>query len=340
MPQVRIFLPTYRRPLLLKRAVASLQAQTFSDWVAELHNDAPDDDYPARLLAEINDSRFCYHPHSRNLGGTATFNLFFRATSEPFYAMLEDDNAWEPDFLATMLGVAARHPDVTVFWANQSIWQEEEPGSLRDLHRTVHPGTAAEPPRRMDWGQPAQICGALHSHGSALFRSRPGDDFSTPAIPIALVEAFRERLFPYPLVFVPQPLARFTVTRTTARSTDHAEWAELQMMLAATFLKHARFPRGEIAQLFADFRGRRPPTTSTLLFVAITDAACRSLLRATHPIDWLRLLRGALRRPGVPWRLLNSRRRHSDWWSFLDHHTAARFSAHRGTGCPLRGDCL
>ena len=340
MPQVRIFLPTYRRPALLERAVASLRAQTFTDWVAELHNDAPDDDRPARLLAGINDSRLRYHPHPHNLGGTASFNLFFRATPEPFYAMLEDDNAWEPDFLATMLEVAAHHPDVTVFWANQSIWQEEDPGTLRDLQRTVHPATIAEPPRRMDWGQPAQIFGALHSHGSALFRSRPGDDFSTPPIPISLVEAFRERLFPYPLVFVPQPLARFTVTRTTARSTDHAEWAELQTMLAATFFKYARFSVGEIARLLADCRSRRPPATSALLFAGLTDPACRQLLRAAHPIDWLRLLRGALRRPGVPGRLVNSRRRHRNWWSFLDRHTAARFAAHRGTQCPLRGEPL
>jgi glycosyltransferase involved in cell wall biosynthesis len=340
MATVRVFLPTYRRPALLERAVASLRAQTFTDWVGELHNDAPDDERPARLLAELNDPRLSYHPHPRNLGGTATFNLFFRATPEPFYAMLEDDNAWEPHFLATMLGVAERHPDVTVFWTNQSIWQEEEPGSVRDLHRTVHPATATEPPRRVDWGQPAQICGALHSHGSALLRSRPGDDFSTPLIPISLVEAFRERLFPYPLVFVPQPLARFTVTRTTARSTDHAEWAELQMMLAATFLKYAPFTREEIARLYADFRSRRPPTTSALLFAGLTDPACRPLLRAAHPIDWLRLLRGALRRPGVPGRLLQSRRRHSDWWSFLDRHTAARFSAQRGTQCPPWGNPL
>ena len=51
MASLRIFLLTYRRPALLRRALASLLAQTFTDWTCELHNDAPDDDAPRAILA-------------------------------------------------------------------------------------------------------------------------------------------------------------------------------------------------------------------------------------------------------------------------------------------------
>ena len=336
MATVRIFLPTYRRSRLLERAIASLRAQSFSDWTCEVHNDAPDDDAPAAVVARLGDARFTYRRHPRNLGGTATFNLFFRATPEPFYAMLEDDNAWEPAFLETMLAVAVHHPDVTVFWSNQSVWQEEADGEVRFTGRTVHPFQPGDAPRRIDWGHPAQILGAVHSHGSALFRSRPGDDFSTPAVPIALVEGFRERRFPYPLVFVPRPLAQFTITRATARSQDRAEWAVVQTMLAATYLKHANLTATEQATLWQRARDQQPPATGTLFLAAFAEPACRPGLRHARAGDWMRWTRGAIRHPGVLPRVLRSRRRHADWWDFLDRATAEQFQRSRNTTGPQK----
>ena len=43
MTAIRVYLLTCRRPELLRRALRSLVAQTFTDWVCEVHNDAPDD---------------------------------------------------------------------------------------------------------------------------------------------------------------------------------------------------------------------------------------------------------------------------------------------------------
>jgi glycosyltransferase involved in cell wall biosynthesis len=327
--RVRVFLPTYRRPRLLERAIASLRAQTTSDWICELHNDAPDDGGPGEILQRLGDPRFEYHRHERNLGGTATFNLFFRATPEPFYAMLEDDNAWEPDFLTRMMTVAADHRDATVFWCNQSVWDEESDGSVRSTGKTVHPVPTDSSAQRVLWGQPEQIFGAVHANGAALFRSRAGDDFATPDVPIALVEAFRERLFPYPIVYVPTPLAQFTRTRRSARSQDRGEWAIVQTMLVATFLKHARYSEAQVAALWSEARRREPPLTGTLLLATFMEPSCRALRRHARTIDWLRLMRGMLRRPGLFPRVVRSRRQHVEWWEFLDEATATRFAASR-----------
>ncbi|MDO8541020.1 MAG: glycosyltransferase [Opitutaceae bacterium] len=326
---MRVFVPTFRRLRLLERALASLRAQKLTDWICEVHNDAPDDPAPAELVARLADARISYRPHPRNLGGTETFNLFFRAASEPFYAMLEDDNAWQPDFLRTMLSVAREHPDVTVFWSNQRVWQEERDGVVRDTGRFVHPDATDAQPRRIQWGQPAQMCGALHAHSAALFRSRAGNEFRTPNVPIAVVEPFRERLLPHPMVFVPQPLADFTQTQTTARSGDRGEWAVVQTMLAATFLRHASYPTGQICQIFRHARSRRPPTTSTLLMASLMDPACRALRAHAHAVDWLRLARSSARWPRILPRVLRSRREHADWWEFLDRATAVRFAEQR-----------
>lgn len=333
MATVRVFLPTYRRRILLQRAVASLRAQSFQDWVCEIHNDDPNDESPHRLLSELNDPRFQLITHERNLGGTATFNLFFKPTAEPFYAMLEDDNWWEPAFLATMMATAVAHAEVTVFWANLRLWQEMPDGSFRDTGRTAWP-TEGKSRKSFAWGQPAQILGALHSHGAALIRSRAGDDFTTPDVPIAAVEPFRERALPHPIMLVTAPLANFSITLQTARSRDYSEWGEVQNVLAATFLKYAELDAAATSKLWRDARAKSPASTSVLIAAALVERSCRAQLRHSQAIDWLRWFVSSCRRPISLWRILRSRSRHPEWWDYLDSHSAARFKekSHRDVG--------
>src|SRR5262245_17316131 len=113
---VRVFVPTYRRPSLLPRALDSLRAQTFADWTCEVHNDDPGDRFPAELVRVLRDPRIELRCHERMLGAVATFNLLYRPTAEPFSSLLEDDNWWEADFLDTMVREMRARPDVTVAW--------------------------------------------------------------------------------------------------------------------------------------------------------------------------------------------------------------------------------
>lgn len=334
MATVRIYLPTYRRERLLKRAVESLLCQTFSDWICEIHDDDPTDGSARSLVDRLSDPRFVLDHHPRNLGGTATFNLFFHPTREPFYSILEDDNWWEPDFLMTMLDAARVFPGAGVFWANMRIWQEWPDGSWHDTGRLVHPMPQDSSPRSVAWGQPSQLHSALHSNGAALFRSAPGHDYAIPDVPFSVIEMFRERLFPFPLVFVPRPLANFSLTISTERSNDRGEWAAMQSMLAATFLKHAGYGDEQFEALWAHARAQRPPTTSVLLLASFLDPSCSGLRRHARRRDWLLLVRGALRRPWVLRRALRVRRQYPKFWDFLDHATAVRFAESRRNPYP------
>src|SRR5437868_6306970 len=121
---VRVFVPTFRRGLLLERALESLRGQYFSDWVCEVHNDDPTDTFPEELVRRIGDCRIELRQHSVNLGATRTFNLFFCQTLEPFLSILEDDNWWAPEFLEKMIEALSSYPEVTLSWCNQKIWQE------------------------------------------------------------------------------------------------------------------------------------------------------------------------------------------------------------------------
>ena len=325
---VRVFVPTYHRAKLLRRALESVRRQTFSSWVCEVHNDAPDDPSPTQVVAGLNDPRITCVTHPRNLGGTATFNLFFRPTREPFYAVLEDDNAWAPDFLARLLAHAERNPDITIFWCNQRIAREIDDGEVEDTGTLVHADKGE--PRRVEWGQHGQIFGALHAQSALLVRSRGTADFATPGVPIAVIESFRERLFPHPMLFIPEPLADFTVTRRTARSNDPQEWATLQTMLAATFLTHAGFDRETLKRLWRTCRAQRPPATNSLLLAALVEPACRPLRQYAAPLDWLRLAKSLLAHRHQLRVIRESRQRHADWWEYLERATSAQFAAAAG----------
>lgn len=326
MATVRIYLPTYRRPAMLARALRSLRAQTFPDWICEVHNDAPDDPGPGQLVRATRDNRFVIVEHERNLGGTAAFNLFFHPTQEPFYTLHEDDNWWEPDFLTSMLETAARFPAVTVFWSNMRIWQEVADGTIRDTGGHVWPETSGAP-RLMPWGHPRQLFGAMHSNGAALFRSHPGQSFVTPSVPFNLMEMFRERMLPHPLVFHPRPLAHFLLTRDSERARDPREWALLQTMLLATFLKHAPAGTTHTRELWQEARASMPPRTTILLLAALVEPKCRALLPSARLLDWFRFARGMIRRPGILRTVLSSRREHADWWTFLDDCTRRQFQS-------------
>lgn len=331
---VRVFVPTYRRSALLRRALASLRAQTFGAWVCEVHNDDPHDDAPAAIVSELGDPRIVLVRHERNLGALDTFNLFFRAAPEPYYSLLEDDNAWEPDFLLVLTRALQEHPQATVAWCNQRVWREEVDGSWTITGETVRP---LEPglPRLIPWGAPEQALGGLHANGAMLVRSRPGEHFVVRGVPFTGIEAARERLFPHPMVYVPQPLARFAMTRESARSRDLPRWLAFQTILLATFVRHAGLDAAGRAALLAHYRRGTPPPTTAFFCAALACRECRPFLALLQPREWWRLGRAATRRPLSWWRATQARRLYPEWWKQLDRATAARFAEARVASAAL-----
>ncbi len=325
MPRVRVFLCTYRRPLLLRRALASLLAQTCTDWICELHNDAPGDDSPRLVLDDLapGDPRFIYCPHERNWGAVATFNHAHAGAPEPFFSLLEDDNWWEPVFLTRMLAVLAKCPAAEIAWANMRIWRETSSG-WDDTGRTIWP-VVSRSHLSIAWPQLLQFDTPLQSHGAHLARTAAtsGARLQTPPmLPVDVVENFRERSFRYPVFLVPEPLANFSLTLGTARSPDPRVWIRLQTLLGAAFLRHVNLAPAEQAALWASRRAAIPPATPALFFAGLVQPTSGWLAHATLA-DWLRFLRGCVRHPHAMLAALMARRQHPELWHWIDQATAA-----------------
>lgn len=338
MARVRVFIPTYRRGALLRRALESLRRQTWQDWEGVIHNDDPHDPAPGALVASLQDPRLRLHQHPSNLGPVETFNLGFTEsmTGASYFSLLEDDNTWYPNFLDTMVGVLERFPHASLAWCNQRIWQESPSGEWEDTGTRVHPeghsldGSPLTEPEVVPWGHFSQAMGARMANGAMVMRvlSR---SLRTPAIPFTGMEAVRERAIPHPLLYVPQTLATYSRTHKTARSRDGHTWGALQTLLLGTYYRHARLTPENRVHFWNYLRSQTPPPTNLALHAAFSCPGCSSLLRGARGGDWLRYLKTWIGRPRGAWTCVRARVRYPEWWHVLDQITAERFTESQRT---------
>ena len=328
MPIVRIYLLTYRRNHLLPRALASLLAQTHTDWVCELHNDDPTDEFPATLVAQTGDPRVRYVRHETNLGGNRSFNLVFQPCGEQYVALLEDDNWWEPTFLDKLVVLLETNPGVDVAWANMHIWRENPDQSWTQTGRTIWPAAEFTGPTLFAWPHPRHLDSLVHSNGSALIRNRRLTDLIVPPeTPLLAMEPIRERGMHFPLLFHPEPLVNFAWTQSTHRESSAILSAQMKALLTATYLRHARLDANGWRQLAE--RARQPPANELagMLIAAHLVGLAPPLARHIRLAEWPRIIASWMRHFTISRRLLRSRRDHRAIFDYLNLHTARRFAA-------------
>jgi hypothetical protein len=312
---VRIYLLTYRRPHLLERALTSLLAQTFRDWVCEVHNDAPDDPEPATIVELLREPRIQYFQHQNNLGPVRSFNLAYEGGPEPLLSILEDDNWWEPQFLETAVEALAANPDANVVWSNMRIWTENPDRSWSDTGTTIWRIADDNTPAAFSWPNPVQATDAIHSQGAMVARSAVSRCALVPEqTSVSIIEHLRERLLPGRWLLLKVPLANFAVTRQTARSSNRGEWACAQALVAASYFEGSKPSPHVIAGIWQTLRNARPPSTGALFVVALSGISSIAILRHSTIRDWTRFVAGAIRHPIVLARALRYRQRWPDVW--------------------------
>jgi glycosyltransferase involved in cell wall biosynthesis len=324
--QIRVYVVTYRRPHLLERALRSLVAQTHSAWVAEVLNDDPDDPRVAALIAEIADPRVTLSSPPQHRGGTGNFNYAFRTVPEPFAAILEDDNWWEPEFLATMLDAFARNPDISLACGNERLWREQADGTWRDSERTIWPITSGE--KRFDWNILDKCGVAKICNSSMVFRTARSEAWQTPAsIPIDVTEHFRERAVPHPILLVMAPLVNYGDTLVTHRSKARSVWASYQLLLVGSvFALTAPDRRPGLADdLWRKAHEQSPLLSSTLLAAGAFIPEARELWRRAGMRDRIVFYLRASRRPLTTLALYRVRARHWAEWEWLHKGAFADF---------------
>ncbi len=100
-PAVAIITRTMDRPMFLERALKSVAAQTFQDYVHVVVNDGGDND-PVRATIErtnCDQARIRLVDAVKNRGMEAASNLAIRNADSDYVIIHDDDDSWEPEFL-------------------------------------------------------------------------------------------------------------------------------------------------------------------------------------------------------------------------------------------------
>ena len=112
IPQISVILPVYNRRALIKRAIASVFAQTCRDWELLILDDGSTDGVEDDLLPMVLDNpALRYHKHARR-GVAATRNLGILAAAGSYITFIDSDDEYKPEHLALRLRYMREHPEV------------------------------------------------------------------------------------------------------------------------------------------------------------------------------------------------------------------------------------
>lgn len=119
MPAVSVIMPAYNVEQYLPAAAYSALHQSFGDLEVLIANDGSTD-----RTGEIAEEIRSRHPdrvrvvHLENAGPATARDAAMAVSSGEFFALLDSDDVWDPDFLARQMAIFARNPTISLVTGN------------------------------------------------------------------------------------------------------------------------------------------------------------------------------------------------------------------------------
>jgi glycosyltransferase involved in cell wall biosynthesis len=173
-PLVSVVVPTYNRTTYLETALASAVRQTYRNLEILVADDASREDVFGAVIAKFAaDPRIKYHRNPSNLGmGMNTWQALARASGK-YVANLHDDDAWEPDFLTSLVPPLENDDSLSVAFCDHHVV---------DQHGTLDAAASDASTRR--WRRDRLVRGTL--------RPFTEEALIWQAVPAAMAAVFRK----------------------------------------------------------------------------------------------------------------------------------------------------
>jgi glycosyltransferase involved in cell wall biosynthesis len=138
--KVSVIIPTFNRRELLREAVASVRAQTYSDYEIIVSDDGSTDGTALDYERASSDLTFLGLPHT-GLPGSVR-NAGMEAARGEFIAFLDSDDTWKPDKLAQHMEALEKSPDIALVCSNATMQRAGSQDRPYHLKRIVVDGPA------------------------------------------------------------------------------------------------------------------------------------------------------------------------------------------------------
>ena len=119
-PAVTVVIPAYNSAHYISQTLDSIKAQTFSDYEVIVVNDGSEDRVELERAIASHALPVIYLSQE-NKGVSAARNAAIRIARGEFYAQIDADDQWLPNYLEVQLGILKRQPDVTLVYPNATI---------------------------------------------------------------------------------------------------------------------------------------------------------------------------------------------------------------------------
>lgn len=119
-PAVTVVIPAYNSAQYIEDSLDSIKDQNFTDYEVIVVNDGSRDREELERILESHPLPVTYISQE-NKGVSAARNAAIRVARGEFYAQLDADDQWTPDYLEVQLGILKNNPDVTLVYPNATV---------------------------------------------------------------------------------------------------------------------------------------------------------------------------------------------------------------------------
>jgi glycosyltransferase involved in cell wall biosynthesis len=322
MSRVTVCIPTYARPRWLAGAIESVLAQSYEDFLLEIHDDATPGPAIREIVARYDDPRLRFVEHAANAGIVGNFSRSLLGSRTEYVLQLGDDDEMHPDLLALTVEALDRFPSAGVAHTGLDLIDEDGEVTHAGCDWT---GDGGKPPLEsgQEFLRASMVYGCRICSSTALIRRSavPTGAFLQEDFPPFDFACWLRMAVSWDFAFVPRALCRYRMHRhshsaglSKLTSDGYAQDLEMLDAVHAVKLRHIAATGGSRELIRLARRGR---ARSVLLDIRRDTVPARRLgptLRglahgvrvepalALHPHAWM-LLAGSIVGPRAVARL-------------------------------------
>lgn len=138
-PKLAIITRTKDRPLFLKRAIESVESQTYDDYVHVIFNDGGDKKKLEELVGGYGNPRRKVIHSPKHIGLVRALNQAIKAVDSKYVTILDDDDSWPPERLEKTVNYLEESEDKAVVVRMDIIIEKLEKDQIVFVSQHPHP---------------------------------------------------------------------------------------------------------------------------------------------------------------------------------------------------------